>query len=56
MARAVVTSSQHDTSKTKMYIDELRTLLKKYTAACVVRNSAETLALKAKEEVEKRER
>ena len=56
LAKAVVTSSQHDTSKTKINIDEYSALLEKYTAACVVRNSAETVALKEKEELEKRVR
>ena len=52
IARAVVTSSQHDPSKILMYIEEYSALLDKYTAACVVRSSAETMAVKAKEEVE----
>ena len=49
IARAVVTSSQHDPSKTLMYIEEYSALLDKYTAACVVRSLAKTMAVKAKE-------
>ena len=51
-AGLVVHSSKHDETKTSLYIEEYAALLDKYTAACVVRSSAETMAVKAKEEVE----
>ena len=52
--RAVVTSGHHDPSKTLMYIEEYSALLEKYTAACVVRNSAKVMAVKVNEGLEKR--
>ena len=52
-ARHVVTSSEHDPAKTVLYIEEYRSLLEKYTEACVVRSSKEGLALKAQEDLKK---
>ena len=48
-ARAIVRSTEHDQSKTSLYIEEYAALLEKYTTACVIRSAAETMAIKAKE-------
>ena len=53
-AALIVRSSQHDASKTAVYIEEYARLLDKYTSACVVRSSKEELAIHKKDVMEKK--
>ena len=44
IAELVVKATQHDTSRTKFYIDEFAALLEKYNAAVVVHDTKEKMA------------
>ena len=44
IAELVVKATEHDTSKTKFYIDEFAALLEKYNSAIVVHDTKEKMA------------
>ena len=44
IAELVVKATEHDTAKTKFYIDEFAALLEKYNAAVVVHDTKEKMA------------
>ena len=44
IAELVVKATQHDTSRTKFYIDEFAALLEKYNSAIVVHDTKEKMA------------
>ena len=51
IAKLVVQATEHEPTKTSMYINEYASLLEKYNTACVVRISADELAQEEKDDL-----